>query len=451
MQRIQDHMASLPSAKGDPYLVQAKAELFVMAQRFDDAINCFLSIQEMVGKRRDDVIADNKPGESTKETKDTLASLSSKVDSARVFNLITEHRLYASVRHRVKALVQLDRDMAGNLLVKATDELPIDDVVEQLGSGGQRQRRQREEENDSLLLWYLHTLFTRQLDLYNEAKYAHLHERQVQLYADFHGKDADLLGDSSNVDTSIVKIDGDGSAKPAIAVVDEATVAPPSSAPPLGTDESHMIRFLRWSLYADKQAALEVCEQHQPRPLWNEMVYILGETQQSKEALHLLLTQVGDVRRAIQFVEGVKDTVLVKELWNDLIKFSLAHKEFLTGMLDYAGLYSVELPSRLIREIPNTMEIAGLRSKLMRIVEDYRFQVKLQDGCLDVIETYFYREKTHYFRQQRAGRRATLPHGGWKRIAGRRVYVSAKGEVTFQQRMPPESDPRIDYPPKEPK
>ena len=137
------------------------------------------------------------------------------------------------------------------------------------------------------------------------------------------------------------------------------------------------------------------------------------------------------MRRAIQFVEDEEDPVLTKELWDDLIQFSLADRAFLSGLLDYAGLYSVELPSRLIREIPNTMEITDLRSKLMRIVEDYRFQVTLQEGCLDAIETYFYREKTQYFRQQRAGRRATLPHGGWKGIAGRRVYVSANTNISI--------------------
>ena len=157
--------------------------------------------------------------------------------------------------------------------------------------------------------------------------------------------------------------------------------------------ESHMVRFLRWSAYADKQDALEICESHEPTPLWDEMVYILGETQQSKEALGLLLTKVGDVRRAIQFVEDEEDPVLTKELWDDLITFSLAHRDFLTGMLDYAGLYSVELPSRLIREIPANMEIPDLRSKLVRILEDYRFQVSLQQSCRDCMETFYHRER----------------------------------------------------------
>ena len=64
------------------------------------------------------------------------------------------------------------------------------------------------------------------------------------------------------------------------------------------------------------------------------------------------------------------------------------------------------------------MEITDLRSKLMRIVEDYRFQVTLQEGCLDAIETYS-TAKIQYFRQQRAGRRATF------RTAAGRVSLDA--------------------------
>jgi len=49
-------------------------------------------------------------------------------------------------------------------------------------------------------------------------------------------------------------------------------------------------------------------------------------------------------------------------------------------MLDYSSLYSVELPSRLIKEIPKKTDIDELRLKLIRIFDDYRFQLSLQQG-----------------------------------------------------------------------
>jgi hypothetical protein len=179
--------------------------------------------------------------------------------------------------------------------------------------------------------------------------------------------------------------------------------------------DSHLIRFLKWSAPAASdpaflQAAYAVCAAASPT-LWNEMVFILGCQQQSQEALRILLTEVGDVRRAIQFVESEKDSALTKVLWDDLITFSLEHKAFLNGMLDYAGLYSVELPSRLIREIPPHMEIDGLQHKLLGIMADYRFQRSLQEGCRDTMETWCHKERAKLYQLQRKGRRVVPVHG----------------------------------------
>jgi len=347
MQRIAAHLA----AHGfDPPVVEAQAVLLVMAREYEDALSCFLRLN--------------------------AKNIS---DPKLVFDLIETHSLFAAVLRKIPSLVGLSRTCAGELLVKAAhDQLPIELVAKQL-AGEQ-------------LLWYLHTLFTQQLELYNSAKYEDLHAKQVELYA-LVGPSAAALLEPSPLERSAEDASTDAH--------DEAAEKTPSS---------HMIEFLNWSSIASSdpsflQVAYEVCAAANP-PLWNEMVFILSRQQQSQEALQILLTEVGDVRRAIQFVESEKDSSLTKVLWDDLINFSLERKAFLNGMLDYAGLYSVELPSRLIREIPPDMEIDYLQHKLMSIMEDYRFQRSLQQGCRDTMETWYHRERTKLYQLQRKGRRA---------------------------------------------
>ena len=66
--------------------------------------------------------------------------------------------------------------------------------------------------------------------------------------------------------------------------------------------DSDMLRFLRWSSCVDREVALRYCERASP-PLFNEMVEIMGAMGNTRAALNLLLENVCDVRRAIEFVE----------------------------------------------------------------------------------------------------------------------------------------------------
>jgi len=78
---------------------------------------------------------------------------------------------------------------------------------------------------------------------------------------------------------------------------------------------------------------------------------------------------VCSVPRAIEFVEAHD-----KDLWYRLIEHSLKNEAFLSGLLDHAGVYDVDL-ARLVAEIPKGMHIPGLRDKVVKIISDYHFQV----------------------------------------------------------------------------
>ncbi|CAM9884551.1 unnamed protein product, partial [Phaeothamnion confervicola] len=239
-------------------------------------------------------------------------------DYGHVFGLIETHGLWAQVSESVPQLVQLSRERAGELLLRYVDKLPVASVVGQLRAAGRR----------DLQHWYLHLLFAQAPEMYNAPEYALFHAQQVSLHAEF---------------------------------------APPFVAGRSPPYDSDFLAFLRGSSYAPLELALTECERRRP-PLYDEMVFILGKLGGTRRALNILLERIGNVQRAIEFVESHD-----KELWYQLIDYSLRNEAFLTGLLDHAGVYNVDI-ARLISEVPEGIRIAGLRSKLIKILSDYSFQ-----------------------------------------------------------------------------
>jgi len=109
----------------------------------------------------------------------------------------------------------------------------------------------------------------------------------------------------------------------------------------------------------------------------------------NKQALSLLIEKVGDVKevcwnfnshdlfegfltmglQAIEFVQSQNDD----ELWESLITHSLNNPAFVSGLLENIGAH-VD-PIKLIKRIPNGLEITGLRNRLVKIISDYNLQV----------------------------------------------------------------------------
>lgn len=102
-------------------------------------------------------------------------------------------------------------------------------------------------------------------------------------------------------------------------------------------------------------------------------------------------------------------------------------------MLDYAEVYSIELPSRLIKEIPPGMQIKGLKHKLINIVEDYRFQESLRRCCLDIMKEDGRQNKSKLFQMQRSGLRVEalpLVRGGFGEHPGTlTIFATKEGGV----------------------
>ncbi|KAG3242569.1 hypothetical protein PI124_g12584 [Phytophthora idaei] len=185
------------------------------------------------------------------------------------------------------------------------------------------------EGEPELLHTYLHELVLHRLGEYNSEIYSALHEKQVALYAQY---------------------------------------AP-----------DFLLKFLQTSNFVPLEKAYKYCSEHSP-PLWDTMIYILGRMGQHKKALDLILTQRGDINQAIQFVQDHDEG-----LWDYLIDLSLTSKDNVEELLRFASQHKID-PIKLIRKIPDDMEIENLKQKLIAIITNYRLQQNLCIGSRKVFD-----------------------------------------------------------------
>ena len=111
-----------------------------------------------------------------------------------------------------------------------------------------------------------------------------------------------------------------------------------------------------------------------------ELVYLLAQTGQTKRALGLIIHQLGDVGLAIDFTREQGDA----ELWDDLLDFSMDKPRFIRGLLERVGT-SVD-PIRLVRRIPEGLEIEGLRDGVWRVLmREFEIQGSISEGAARVL------------------------------------------------------------------
>jgi hypothetical protein len=141
-------------------------------------------------------------------------------------------------------------------------------------------------------------------------------------------------------------------------------------------DRALLAEFLRASRAYSYDKATAVCE---ARGYHAELVYLLAQTGQTKRALSLIINQLGDVGLAIDFTREQGDA----ELWDDLLDFSMDKPRFIRGLLERVGT-SVD-PIRLVRRIPEGLEIEGLRDGVARLMREFEIQGSISEGVARVL------------------------------------------------------------------
>jgi len=143
-------------------------------------------------------------------------------------------------------------------------------------------------------------------------------------------------------------------------------------------DRELFMEFLRASRSYSFEKAAAVCEARQYYP---ELVYLLSQTGETKRALTLIVTRLGDVSLAISFAKEQDD----RDLWNDLLDFSMDKPKFIKGLLEEVGT-AID-PITLVKRIPEGLEIEGLRDGILRMVREYEIQNSISEGVARVLRS----------------------------------------------------------------
>ncbi|KYR00389.1 RING zinc finger-containing protein [Tieghemostelium lacteum] len=143
-------------------------------------------------------------------------------------------------------------------------------------------------------------------------------------------------------------------------------------------EPSLLLHFLKNSFHYSLEKALEICKK---KNLYEEMVFLLGRIGNSKEALNLILDKLGNIKDAVEFVEQQQDA----DLWEYFISKSMNNSSYISELLENIG--SNVDPIKLIRLIPEKMEIKNLRNRLVKILSDYNLQMSLREGCKEILKS----------------------------------------------------------------
>lgn len=100
-----------------------------------------------------------------------------------------------------------------------------------------------------------------------------------------------------------------------------------------------------------------------------------------KRALYLIIDRLKNVKKAIEFAKQQDDP----DLWDDLLNYSMDKPSFIRGLLEEVG--TAINPIKLVRRIPEGLEIEGLREGLKHIMKEHEIQYSISSGVARVLRS----------------------------------------------------------------
>ncbi|XP_074350636.1 vacuolar protein sorting-associated protein 41 homolog isoform X2 [Apium graveolens] len=142
-------------------------------------------------------------------------------------------------------------------------------------------------------------------------------------------------------------------------------------------DPKVLLRFLRNCQHYKLMKAYEICVS---RGLLREQVYILRRMGNPKQALVVIISELRDIKQAIEFVSMQHDD----EMWEELIRQCIDRPEMVGVLLEHT-VGNLD-PLYIINIVPNGLEIPRLRDRLVKIITDYRTETSLRHGCNNILK-----------------------------------------------------------------
>ncbi|CAB1340653.1 unnamed protein product, partial [Coregonus sp. 'balchen'] len=131
-------------------------------------------------------------------------------------------------------------------------------------------------------------------------------------------------------------------------------------------DRPNLLPFLRDSIHCPLEKALEICQE---RNFVEETVFLLSRMGNCRRALQMIMEELEDVDKAIEFAKEQDDA----ELWEDLISYSIDKPPFITGLLNNIGTHI------LLREGCKKILVADSLSLLQKMHRTQMRGVRVDD------------------------------------------------------------------------
>jgi hypothetical protein len=313
-------VAAAAATTPDPTLFEALALLHQLQGRYEAALMVYWDLFRLVssegGGRK--VLGDEE------ERRKRRAAL-----FAPVFRLIEEHALFDAAANRVPTLLRMDREAAGELLLRYVDRFPITSVVRQLqqeegaaaGADGGSPMKKPPPSSASQV-----GTPSPQKGKGGRGGGGATGRGGKQQQAQQSSSSSPAAG-GAGAGAGRGGVGGGGGDSALLlwylhllfTRIPEAYNAPEhaglhrlqvdlyaAAAPPFrpegeadeGEYRSDLLVFLQWSNHVELETALAACERRSP-PLYDEVVYILGRIGHTKEALAILLEKIGSVGRCV--------------------------------------------------------------------------------------------------------------------------------------------------------
>lgn len=138
--------------------------------------------------------------------------------------------------------------------------------------------------------------------------------------------------------------------------------------------------FLTSNQNYDISKAIEICETN---ALVDELVYLLGRIGQNKRALKLIVEELEDPERAINFAKRQND----QETWNTVLEYSFSRPKYIKALIELSDEKSSKFynPITILQNMSTNLQIEGLKESITKVSQENDMNVVLNQLILKII------------------------------------------------------------------